>query len=58
VHMTVYEQDGESEGGQVRVWVPRRALTKPTCVFLSLLLVYCPLMHSRGRRHVKLPWHA
>lgn len=33
VHMTVYEQDGEGEGHrQVRVWVPRRALTKPTCV--------------------------
>jgi hypothetical protein len=58
VHMTVYEQDGEGEGGQVRVWVPRRALTKPTCVFCSLLFVYCPLTHSRGRRHVKLPWHA
>jgi hypothetical protein len=35
VHMTVYEQDGERGGNrsQVRVWVPRRALTKPTCVF-------------------------
>ncbi|KAI0252750.1 NUDIX hydrolase domain-like protein [Lactifluus subvellereus] len=34
VHMTVYEQDArgpEGEGeGQTRVWVPRRALTKPT----------------------------
>jgi hypothetical protein len=30
VHMTVYEHyEGES---QMRVWVPRRALTKPTCV--------------------------
>lgn len=38
VHMTVYEQDGGGESGDgddnghsdVRVWVPRRALTKPT----------------------------
>ncbi|KAF8273598.1 NUDIX hydrolase domain-like protein [Lactarius quietus] len=32
VHMTVYEQDGEGDGdgSRVRVWVPRRALTKPT----------------------------
>ncbi|KAH9020616.1 NUDIX hydrolase domain-like protein [Lactarius hengduanensis] len=27
VHMTVYERD---DGGRVRVWVPRRASTKPT----------------------------
>jgi hypothetical protein len=35
VHMTVYEQDASKhdEGeSQMRVWVPRRALTKPTYV--------------------------
>ena len=33
VHMTVYEQKGGADGEtQVRVWVPRRAATKPTCV--------------------------
>jgi hypothetical protein len=34
VHMTVYEQKGEDANGEVpvRVWVPRRAATKPTCV--------------------------
>jgi hypothetical protein len=41
VHMTVYEQRGDADrgadGGEtgeipVRVWVPRRAATKPTCV--------------------------
>ncbi|KAH9171905.1 NUDIX hydrolase domain-like protein [Lactarius sanguifluus] len=30
VHMTVYERDGDGDGGRVQVWVPRRALTKPT----------------------------
>ncbi|KAI9438326.1 NUDIX hydrolase domain-like protein [Lactarius indigo] len=30
VHMTVYERDSDGDGGRVRVWVPRRALTKPT----------------------------
>ena len=42
VHMTVYEQDDEGEGRQVRVWVPRRALTKPTCVFCPCI---APLIH-------------
>ena len=33
VHMTVYEQKGDADGETpVRVWVPRRAATKPTCV--------------------------
>jgi hypothetical protein len=33
VHMTVYEQKGGADGEvPVRVWVPRRAATKPTCV--------------------------
>ena len=36
VHMTVYEQRGDADGESgevpVRVWVPRRAATKPTCV--------------------------
>jgi hypothetical protein len=33
VHMTVYEQKGDADGEiPVRVWVPRRAATKPTCV--------------------------
>jgi len=35
VHMTVYEQqkgDTGLDGNGVRVWVPRRAATKPTCV--------------------------
>ena len=33
VHMTVYEQSGDADGEiPVRVWVPRRAATKPTCV--------------------------
>jgi hypothetical protein len=46
VHMTVYERDacgpgGEGEG-QTRVWVPRRALTKPTYAmfFFFFLLLY------------------
>jgi len=34
VHMTVYEQrqgdDGDADRGGVRIWVPRRAATKPT----------------------------
>ena len=43
VHMTVYEQqegDMGLDGNGVRVWVPRRAATKPTCVhhvYISLL---------------------
>jgi len=40
VHMTVYEQKGDADAGvggtdgkvPMRVWVPRRAATKPTCV--------------------------
>ena len=33
VHMTVYEQKGDADGEvPMRVWVPRRAATKPTCV--------------------------
>jgi hypothetical protein len=34
VHMTVYEQKGIYADGEtpMRVWVPRRAATKPTCV--------------------------
>jgi hypothetical protein len=33
VHMTVYEQKGDADGDiPMRVWVPRRAATKPTCV--------------------------
>jgi hypothetical protein len=34
VHMTVYEQKGGDADGEIpmRVWVPRRAATKPTCV--------------------------
>jgi hypothetical protein len=46
VHMTVYEQDayrpdGEGDGkGQMRVWVPRRSLTKPTCVSRVLFLFF------------------
>jgi len=33
VHMTVYEQKGDADSEvPVRVWVPRRAATKPTCV--------------------------
>lgn len=33
VHMTVYEQKGDGDGeSPMRVWVPRRAATKPTCV--------------------------
>jgi len=35
VHMTVYEQrkgDIGVDANTVRVWVPRRAATKPTCV--------------------------
>jgi hypothetical protein len=35
VHMTVYEQrgaDGDTSEVPVRVWVPRRAARKPTCV--------------------------
>ena len=35
VHMTVYEQqkgDVRVDASGVRVWIPRRAATKPTCV--------------------------
>jgi hypothetical protein len=32
VHMTVYEGDVNVDANVVRVWVPRRATTKPTCV--------------------------
>ena len=40
VHMTVYEQKGRDADGEipVRVWVPRRAATKPTCVHPCLFL--------------------
>lgn len=66
VHMTVYERDEEGAGeGGVRVWVPRRALTKPTCVHLRLFAsrVLQPHAHIRvlcGRRpaNVQLPRHA
>lgn len=47
VHMTVYEQDGDhrgdGDGSRVRVWVPRRALTKPTYVlFPPFSLAFFP----------------
>jgi hypothetical protein len=32
VHMTVYEGDVNADANAVRVWVPRRATTKPTYV--------------------------
>ncbi len=46
VHMTVYEQKGDADAGvggtdgkvPMRVWVPRRAATKPTCVCHVFLL--------------------
>ena len=41
VHMTVYEQQKEDMGldaNAMRVWVPRRAATKPTCVHSCLYL--------------------
>ena len=60
VHMTVYEQKGGNLDGEipVRVWVPRRAATKPTCVchvsfphsspvlFSVLHLLTCALMRA------------
>src|SRR6266702_3337302 len=59
VHMTVYERDGEGEGSdgegsRVRVWIPRRALTKPTCVLCPSRpctapsrAFYCTCPHTR-----------
>ena len=50
VHMTVYEQKGDAGAGgeagevPVKVWVPRRAATKPTCV--SCLLPPVPALRS------------
>ena len=46
VHMTVYEQqkgDTGLDGNGVRVWVPRRAATKPTCVHHVYI---SPFLHS------------
>ena len=55
VHMTVYERDacgpgGEGEG-QTRVWVPRRAPTKPTCV-RSVLFFFLLLYPARRLTHL------
>lgn len=56
VHMTVYEQKGGDADGEIpmRVWVPRRAATKPTCVCpcffiphpFALQLLTCALMRA------------
>lgn len=49
VHMTVYEQkggagaDADADVNAMRVWVPRRAATKPTYVHVSFLPVLTPL---------------
>jgi hypothetical protein len=42
VHMTVYEQEkkGDVDVDAVRVWVPRRAATKPTCASPPFLLAF------------------
>ena len=67
VHMTVYERDASrhDEGeSQMRVWVPRRALTKPTCVCNhcvtpgSLFDVSLLLSFVYARARVKFPWYA
>lgn len=66
VHMTVYEQKGDADGeSPMRVWVPRRAATKPTCVshvsfshplFRSpLLAVLHVLTCSLMRAYLSLP---
>jgi hypothetical protein len=50
VHMTVYEQKGDVDGEiPMRVWVPKRAATKPTCV------CYLYLSHS-PRFSLSSPW--
>ena len=54
VHMTVYEQqkgDVRVDANGVRVWVPRRAATKPTCVhhvYISRFLLSF-FLYSRSR---------
>ena len=54
VHMTVYEQqkgDVRADANGVRVWVPRRAATKPTCVhhvYISRFLLSF-FLYSRSR---------
>jgi hypothetical protein len=68
VHMTVYEQKGDADDEiPVRVWVPRRAATKPTCVchvyffpitLLSLHLTCAMMRAYLSRACVKLPWYA
>ena len=46
VHMTVYEQGRGADGNMsaVRVWVPRRAATKPTCVRHLFIFVALSLL--------------
>ena len=73
VHMTVYERKGDGDADasgedQVRVWVPRRAATKPTCVchvsfcfppLRSLRLLTCTMVSvAFSRACVKLPRYA
>jgi hypothetical protein len=51
VHMTVYEQKGNADVGvgeadgkvPMRVWVPRRAATKPTCVCHVSIIYLCTI---------------
>jgi hypothetical protein len=58
VHMTVYEGDVDADANAVRVWVPRRAATKPTCVlylsFRGFFFFKVSLALARGGGAVSL----
>lgn len=45
VHMTIYQESGDDAGRRsVKMWVPRRARTKQTCVSICPCIVTLMLM--------------
>lgn len=52
VHMNIYEEHVDNDGHRsIKIWVPTRALTKPTC---ATFLSFTTLLISKG--YMQLAW--